>query len=135
MKKSLYTLAIMITLSFVGCKKYEDGPRISFRSIDKRLEHGWKIEKLLINGTDKTSTISSDYTETYASSGDYSFSGTSSGSGSGKWVFENNKDGIKRSGVSKQPTYDLVILRLKMSKFWYYYINGSDKYEYHFVKQ
>ncbi len=53
MKRILYFIAI-ITLILSGCKKYEDGPLISFRSKVNRLTGKFEIDKFLVNNEDST---------------------------------------------------------------------------------
>ena len=124
---------LVIASSLTSCKKYPDGPSISFRSRIERVANTWKMEQVMLNGSDVTSNFTNtNYTETYDKSENYSYSSTEE-SGSGKWSFENNDMQIKRQGVSGQPTLDLTILRLKENSFWYKYTDGNDNYEFHLV--
>jgi len=124
---------LVIASSLTSCKKYPDGPSISFRSRIERVANTWKMEQVMLNGSDVTSNFTNiNYTETYDKSENYSYSSTEV-SGSGKWSFENNDMQIKRQGVSGQPTLDLTILRLKENSFWYKYTDGNDNYEFHLV--
>lgn len=52
MKKTVwYILLILLPLvAFVSCRKYEEGPNISFRSKEARLTNNWGIESVSING-------------------------------------------------------------------------------------
>lgn len=47
-------LILFIPLLLVSCKKYEDGPSISFRSAEKRLAGKWRVSELLYNDKDIT---------------------------------------------------------------------------------
>ncbi len=124
---------LVIASSLTSCKKYPDGPSISFRSRIERVANTWKMEQVMLNSSDVTSTFTNiNYTETYDKSGNYSYS-SAVGSGSGKWSFENKDTQIKRQGVSGQSTLDLTILRLKENSFWYKYTDGNDNYEFHLV--
>ena len=124
---------LVIASSLTSCKKYPDGPSISFRSRIERVANTWKMEQVMLNGSDVTSNFTNtNYTETYDKSENYSYSSTEE-SGSGKWSFENNDMQIKRQGVSGQSTLDLTILRLKENSFWYKYTDGNDNYEFHLV--
>jgi len=53
MKRLIITLIIATTL-FGACKKYDDGPAISFRTFHSRLYHLWTVEKYIIDGADST---------------------------------------------------------------------------------
>ena len=133
--KLVLAMLMIVSTTIISCKKYPDGPSLSFRSRTARVSNTWKVDQYLFNGSDQTSTMTSiNYSETYDKSGNYSYS-SSLGGGSGKWVFQNNDEQIKRSGVSSQSSQDLIILRLKQREFWYYYMDGNDKHEFHLVQK
>ena len=134
MKKKYILIGILVIVSsLTSCKKYPDGPWISLETRTARVANTWKMEQIMLNGSDITSTLTSiNYTETYDKSGNYSYSSTI-GSGSGKWAFENKDTQIKRNGVSGQSSEDLTILRLKEKSFWYKYTDGKDNYEFHLI--
>jgi hypothetical protein len=50
-KLSFILLLLAITCTF-GCKRYPDGPLISFRSPEKRIEGTWQIVGFTSNGVD-----------------------------------------------------------------------------------
>jgi hypothetical protein len=131
-KFSISAAIILLSILF-SCKKYEEGPAFSLRSKTERVANNWKVEKFFFNGNDQTSVLGS-FTEAYTKDGVYSYKWGSI-SGSGKWAFEENNTQIKRNGVSGMASYDLVILKLKEKEFWYYYIDGSDKHEFHLIPE
>lgn len=50
---------ILVTLLFSGCKKYDEGPKFSLRSVKNRLTNGdWELEKLTVAGIDSTDEYS-----------------------------------------------------------------------------
>ena len=120
-----------LQLPIQSCKKYPDGPTISVRTRTAQLAQAWKIDNAKKNGSDYTPFISR-YSETYTKGGDYSHLWESIG-GSGKWAFQNNDAEIALTGVSQQSSHTLVILRLKEKSFWYYYMEGNHKYEFHMI--
>lgn len=129
MRKIMTLAAALFAMAlFTGCK-YEEGPAISLRSKTSRVANVWRVEKVLKNGTDVTGDYDS-YEETYEKDGDYSLKigGTFSIETSGKWEFQNKHEEIRiyDAGAADRTTY---ILRLKENEFWYYYYDGSDKYE------
>jgi hypothetical protein len=137
MKKMKMSAVIVLFCALViptmqSCKKYPDGPFISFRTRTERVSHSWKVDNYKRNGTDYTSTMS-NYTETYTKDGDYSFSWGIFGS-AGKWAFQNNDKEIGLKGVSNHSAQTLVILKLEDKEFWYYYMDGSDKNEFHMIR-
>ena len=62
MKKYLMKFAVLIMLALViiSCKKYEEGPLISLRSVEKRVEGDYKLKKCSINGKITTQTLAND---------------------------------------------------------------------------
>ena len=119
-------------LSMQSCKKYEEGPFFSIHSRTERVSNTWKVDNFKINGTDYTSLMSG-YVETYSKDGNFSFSWGSL-SGTGKWAFQNNDAEIKINGTSNQESQTLFILKLEEKQFWYYYMDGNDKKEFHMVQ-
>jgi hypothetical protein len=132
MKKLItFSITMFMALAISSCKKYEDGPLLSLRSRAARLANAWKVETVLKNGTDVTSSYD-NYEETYEKEGKYSYQynyGSVSFTGSGKWEFQNKDEEIRRSDVDAQNDRILYILKLKEEHFWYYYYDGTDKYE------
>lgn len=52
--KTKITLCVIASslIFFDGCKKYEDGPMLSFRSKKARVEGNWKVDKYTVDGID-----------------------------------------------------------------------------------
>ena len=115
-----------------SCKKYPDGPLISFHSRTERVANTWKIDNYQKNGNDYTSLMAG-YTETYTKDGNYSYSWGNL-AGTGTWHFQNDDNQIKLTGITNQGTYNLVILKLEEKEFWYYYMDGNDKKEFHMIQ-
>lgn len=135
MKKSKvhgFFIILLLTLPFLeSCKKYEDGPLISFQSRKKRVANTWKVDNYKINGTDYTSLVTG-YEETFTEGGSYNYDwGLLDGSGS--WSFQNKDKEIKLTGSDSHASRLLVILKLEKDQFWYYYMENEDKYEMHLV--
>lgn len=123
-------LAIILpTLS--SCSKYEDGPAFSLRTKSERVSNTWKVENYKINGDDLTSLVSGYY-ETFSKEGAYSYT-WSLFSGAGKWEFQNDSKEIKLTGNDDHSSRKLYILKLEEDSFWYYFMDGSDKHEYHLI--
>lgn len=132
-KFSFKVMLLVLLTSTVACKKYEDGPLLSLRSRAERVANTWKVENYKVNGTDYTSLVA-NYTETYSKDGNYSYSwGVLSGSGT--WKFQNKDAEIKLTGTNNQDDHVLVILKLEEKSFWYYYLDGNDRYEFHFIQK
>lgn len=126
-------IALTLATTFAGCKKYPDGPEFSLRTRASRVANTWKVENYKINGSDFTSLVSS-YTETFSKNKSYSYSwGILDGSGT--WAFQNKDAEIKLTGNDNQSSHTLTILKLEEKTFWYYYMNGNDKYELHLIQK
>lgn len=149
MKKIIFCLGIAAAASLTfSCKKYEDGPGISFRSSDARLEGTWVLDQYLRNGQDETSQLLiSNYMESYIEGGVYKRSYTEPDGGSfdeiGSWEFQNDKEQIKIDGISSieltantstVTTSSIDILRLKKKELWYKFENGGDVHEFRMVR-
>lgn len=136
MKKKTSILSILLAgilmAAIPACKKYPDGPTISFRTRTERVANTWKVDNYKKNGNDYTSLMAG-YIETYTKDGNYSYSWGNI-AGTGKWAFQNNDKEIKLNGVSNQSSQTLVILKLEEKQFWYYYMDGNDKKEFHMVQ-
>lgn len=136
--KSIYTVVLLLiataaTTTFQSCQKYPDGPLLSIHTRAERVANTWKVDNYKENGNDYTSLVSG-YTETFTKDGNYSYNWGSLG-GSGTWAFQNKDTQIRLTGVSNQDDYTLVILKLEEKQFWYYYMDGNDKKEFHMIPQ
>jgi hypothetical protein len=129
----LLLIAALAIPTIQSCKKYPEGPAISVHSRAERVANTWKVENYKINGTDYTSTVS-DYQETYSKDGQYSFV-FGAFSGSGTWAFQNDEAEIRITGINTQPSQTLFIQKLKEKEFWYYYMDGNDKHEFHLLQK
>lgn len=47
--KRIFALCLVSTFVFIGCNKYEDGPRVSLRTRTERLCNNWDYDKLEID--------------------------------------------------------------------------------------
>ncbi|MBC7862638.1 MAG: hypothetical protein IAF38_06655 [Bacteroidia bacterium] len=132
-KKSILIILIAIAMISLmpSCKKYPEGPAFSLRTRAERVSNTWKVENYKVNGTDYTSLVSG-YTETYTKSGAYSYA-WGSFTGAGTWAFANNDKEIHISGTNNQSDHTLIILKLEEKEFWYYYMDGGDKKEFHMI--
>lgn len=113
----LFTRLSILTLSIAllfSCKKYEEGPGISFRSKKERIANTWIIEKYVhSNGTEHTST-NEHFLELKKDGGvnlDDLYSGFND-----EWSFESNKDRLKISVHFDNEVYNFIRLN-----------NGSDQ--------
>ncbi len=114
-----------------SCNKYPDGNGIHLRSRTERVANTWKVDNYKVNGNDATSFVQG-YSETFSKDGAYSYA-WGMFDGTGKWAFQNDDKEIKINGTSSQSSRTLVILKLEEKSFWYYYMDGNDKKEFHMI--
>ena len=123
----------LILVSSQSCQKYPDGPMIDFHTRTERVANNWKVDNMKVNETDYTSLVTG-YTEKFTKDGDYSYNwGVLSGVGT--WIFQNRYKEIKITDSDNQSTQVLFIQKLEEKQFWYYYMDGNDKKEFHMVQQ
>jgi len=55
MRKNILIIAALsfLVVGFISCKKYEEGPGLSFRSKTERLANAWRIESVTVNGVEQ----------------------------------------------------------------------------------
>jgi hypothetical protein len=129
----LFILGGLMFFGTQSCQKYEDGPFISLSTRTSRVSNNWRVDNYKVNGTDYTSLLAG-YTELFTKGGDYSYNwGLISGKGT--WAFSNHDADIQITGTENQASHTLVILKLEEKQFWYYYMDGNDKKEFHMVQQ
>lgn len=129
----LLLFSSMMIIGFEGCKKYPEGPAFSLRTRTHRVANTWKVENYKVNEKDYTSLVA-NYTETYSKDGNYSYS-WGSFAGTGTWAFQNKDEEIRLTGITNQSSYTMVILKLEEKTFWYYYMDGNDRKEFHMIEQ
>ena len=129
----IVVLACMMLFGFQSCSQYPDNNGITLVSKVDRVSNVWKVDNYKLNGTDFTSLVTG-YTETFTKEGAFSFQWAIIG-GTGTWEFQNKDAEIRITGVTNQTSRTLFILKLEEKEFWYYYMEGSDKKEFHMIKQ
>ena len=123
----------MLLMGLQSCEKYPDNQLISLQSRAERVANNWQVDNYKVNGSDYTSLVS-DYTELFTKEGNYSYQ-WGLFSGTGTWAFQNNDEEIRITGINNQTSRDLIILKLEEKEFWYYYMDGSDRHEFHMIQQ
>ena len=56
----------LVAVFFSDCKKYPDGPNLSFRSRTARIATIWYIDSYLLNGSDQTAAYTTFVGTSYA---------------------------------------------------------------------
>ncbi len=117
--KSLFALAVMtaFTMGSTGCKKYEEGPTISFIPKKERISNDWRFDKVMNNGVDYTSMYK-DFIYKMKNDGTYELVSGSTTYEKGTWELVSNKEKIRKK-ADKSSTYSEVkILKLKEKEMW-----------------
>lgn len=144
LKVSLFALATVGLITFESCKKYEEGPGLSFRSRAERVANTWRVAKYLEGGIDVTNDESAypNGNWTFEKEGDLSVSTTVLGimvTANGTWDFTSNDEKISYTftGGGSTTTGEAQILMLKEKEMWLKDEMGnddpSDDKEYHFL--
>ncbi|NSW45250.1 MAG: hypothetical protein HPY79_05505 [Bacteroidales bacterium] len=131
---------IIFTLFIISCKKYPEGPTISFISKTERLSNTWRVKQYFENGIDKTNdfnnvfqnyvlTIKKDYTYTLT----YKAFGIINYSENGSWAFNSNKTGVIFNNNANNNTTNWSILKLMEKELWGKYIDSNKTIEVHLI--
>lgn len=143
----LYLFSAFLLFGLQACEKYEDGAIES--DVDDKIISTWKLQSYYLNGTDETSSIfitnySEKYTENRTFTRIYTDKNGDMDYESGSWRLSDDNKEVQISGVSSINDFSdktnsvssskFIILKLTDSEYWYYFINGSDKHEFHFTK-
>jgi len=134
--KKLFLFVLLSGTMIFGlqsCSQYDDNEGITLVSKADRLSQAWKVENYKVNDVDLTSLMSG-YTETYTKQGSFSYQWAILG-GTATWAFQNNFAEIQITNVANVTDRTLTILRLEEASFWYYYMDGDAKKEFHMVIQ
>lgn len=121
--------ALISTMNFSACKKYEEGPRLSLHTKKARIANEWKYEKVTSpNGTDVTSYYVNDYIE-IKKDGNFI-----SDNGVGTWQFGSDKEIIVFT-FSGGSSMIWNIIKLKNNELWTTYASSSPSglYEFHLI--
>ena len=130
--KSIFVAAIASSFLLSSCGKFEEGPKISFRSAKSRLCGDWEIKSVTSSGVDVTSMFAG-VTLDIEKDGGYKFSQGSS-TAEGKWELGEDKDDVfftPNDTSSIKMSYRILKLKNKEMKLRYTNSNGGyDIYEY-----
>lgn len=134
MKKITQLSTIIIFAGIVfSCKKYEEGPTISFKARKERVANTWKITKALRNNEDVTNKY--DNYELYLSKdGDAKLTYKSTFltvdyavDTDGTWEFQNKDEKISMNFKNDDADNTYDILKLKEDEMWLRETGGEDE--------
>lgn len=113
------------SITFTGCKKYEEGPSISLLTKKARVAGTWGVEKYMVNGVDQTAAWRQVYSSEnliFDKAGTYSATyNTILGpfTDAGTWAFINDKANLQQISSSANSVADVwEIIRLTNSELW-----------------
>lgn len=139
--------ALLMTLSLGACKKYEDGPWLTFRGKKARVVNSWEYQLVLRNGLDVTDGLpdlgSINYTSSKIGFNDenrfttviqYSDSTANTTRFDGTWAFDENEENIILTYDQPAPmeidSQIWRITKLRENELWAEEDFGDNLYEY-----
>lgn len=123
-------LAVLVLFSLLqSCKKYPEGPILSLRSREARLEGNWSCEKVLVNNQEST-PFYSKYSYGYGSDNSYT-ENNGFNTLTGTWALTSDDDSVIVKINTNQVLHRFKILRLKNKSFWLVEDRNSSIYEWH----
>jgi hypothetical protein len=126
---------LLTALFFIGCGKFEEGPRISFLSVKSRVMGEWTLVKYMVDGDDMSEAYLNGRTEEFKFQADnvMEYKTLSNDVVEGNWEIEDDMvlmelkmttpDGLP---YIEQDTLPLV--RLTNKEMWARYENGIEKH-------
>mgnify|MGYP001951702059 CR=1 FL=1 len=119
--KQLLVLILPVIMLTSSCKKYEDGPGVSFKSKKARLTGIWQV--IDINGNSNITIQAFEFNANKNYSHSFrTLSGTDERSGSWDWEDKKKSLTITSDGTRKE----LKILRLTGKEFWFEEEDGDE---------
>lgn len=139
-KIKLFASLVLAVIIIFSCKKYPEGPTISFRSKTERLSNTWHVKQYIENGTDKTNDFNNvfqNYVLTIRNDLSYAMSykvlGLINYNETGIWAFNTNKTGITFKNNANNNTSNWTILKLMEQELWGKYLDSNKTIEIHLI--
>lgn len=135
----ILVLALLMSapLMFTGCRKYPDGPTISFISKEERVSNTWSATSIFRNNIDETVQYET-YDLTFTRSGTFSWTVRPAGATidvtlSGTWELASVKEQIRLEYFDEVAAETRLlfmdILKLKEDEMWVGFISDGDQYD------
>lgn len=141
MKKVTIALSAAFLLATIlsSCKKYEEGPALSFRSKDARVINDWDVKYALEDGADKT-YIYKDFTINFTEDGRFVATNLddldSTVTQEGFWDLVNNKEDLRLIYTEPPVADDRItyeIQKLKKDELWIKKASDTTTWEWRFI--
>jgi hypothetical protein len=146
MNKTIINILLIcaIAVGFSSCKKYEEGPNISFRSVKQRVTNTWKIESININGLELVNEPQySTQKQFWLGDGQYNhtYIDPSTGVGKrvdGKWTLQNSNNQISvvyNNITTGKPETTVIYNIIKLYEKCMWIRSTDNSIEYHLIPQ
>lgn len=111
---------IITTITFVGCKGYDEGPEFSLLSPEMRIKGSWEQTEFYINDDlQENSTLSFQFTFDSDNTGTRTTKfGDLSETKNIDWKFNDDKTVLLTKDVDSETWDEATILRLTNKEFW-----------------
>lgn len=121
MKKTLKLSVILLGFALIfgttSCKKYQEGPAISFRSKKARVANTWVVEKSIVDGKEESTSPLSGFVFEFTKDGKYNFTADETSYDKGTWDFGDKKETIVMTNENGDKN-TATILKLKNKELW-----------------
>ena len=121
--KKFFVVCISV-FALTTCKKYEEGPFVSFRSAEERVANDWRIEKYYDDGVEQSLSDEDKNTKyTFTKDGKLTIivpSQLGNLTINGNWYFTDSKKKLVMAinFLGNTETYTYKILKLKENEMW-----------------
>lgn len=117
-----------------SCKKYENGPAVTFRSPSTRIERKWNLDKLLKGGEEVTLTAQQKEEEwTFQKDQTFLYQASINSSlvTKGSWSFTDDKNSVILTPDGGPVSTKWDIIKLTTGEFWFNVTINNEPCEYH----
>jgi hypothetical protein len=124
-------IAVSGMLCFLSCKKYPEGPLLSFRSREARIVNEWACGDVLVNNASANGLYSTHFFS-FGESGNFSET-NGSNTGTGSWELTSHDDSLICTINGNYVIHRFRIMKLKNKSIWLdENVNGS-LYSWHLI--
>jgi hypothetical protein len=121
-----------LVISLASCKKYPEGPLVSFRSREDRLVNEWACGDVLVNNVSGNGGLYGNHFFSFAEAGVYTET-NGANAATGKWEMTSNDDSLICTINTNYVIHRFRIMKLKHKSVWLDEdVNGSH-YSWHLL--
>lgn len=132
-KLMVVVLFVAIGLGMNSCKKYDEGPMLSFRSKTARLVNVWVVSKVVSSDVDVTDQYK-DEVRTFNEDGTYTLEENST-TENATWAFDEKKEAIILTEATAGTQEVLNILMLKNKELTFEQTVMTETFTYYLVQK